>query len=119
MASPQQMWKVAHFQDCANPFAQGNAVVTALAGLFQRFLEEGAAAEQATLGGPGQLLGSRAVVAPTALREALHALDEGAFSVGEMSDAAEVLTAIYESLRQVRLAVLRVSNVFFRVPPQQ
>ena len=59
----------------------------ALADLFGRF--EGAAGAR------------RAVVAPTALREALHAHDPAAFSLGEMSDAAEVLTALYDSLRQV------------------
>lgn len=69
---------------------QGNAVVAALADLFGQF--EGAG-------------GARAVVAPTALREALHAHDPAAFSLGEMSDAAEVLTAIYDSLRQARPAL--------------
>jgi hypothetical protein len=73
--------------------AQGNAVVAALAGLFARFQAEG---------NGQQAPGGRAVVAPTALREALHALDPAAFSLGEMSDAAEVLTAIYDSLRQAR-----------------
>ena len=73
--------------------AQGNAVVAALAGLFRRFEAEG---------NGQQAPGGRAVVAPTALREALHALDAAAFSLGEMSDAAEVLTALYDSLRKVR-----------------
>lgn len=77
--------------------AQGDAVVAALAGLFRRFEAEG---------NGQQAPGSRAVVAPTALREALHALDAAAFRLGEMSDAAEVLTAIYDSLRRVRARAL-------------
>jgi hypothetical protein len=62
--------------------AQANAVVRELARLFKAFAREEAvrASQQAA---PDQA-GARQVVDPSALREALHALNPKAFSIGSL-----------------------------------
>ncbi|KAK9830629.1 hypothetical protein WJX81_006901 [Elliptochloris bilobata] len=87
---------------------QGNAVTAGLAVLFKSFADVAAARELAE---PG-VEQPRHVVAPTALREALAELNALLFNVGEMSDAAEVLGAIYDSLRTIPGGGELVDSVF-------
>lgn len=92
----QCLWHVDGFKRQISVWQAGvlqrHPVAAALLGLFQS-LETAEKDWQ-----PGQ---ARQVVNPTELREALDALPGAAFRLGEMSDAAELLAAIYECLREV------------------
>ncbi|GAB4821091.1 hypothetical protein N2152v2_008137 [Parachlorella kessleri] len=69
---------------------QGDAVVSALHGLFAQ-LESQEQEQHAAQQAPHA---QRSVVNPNPLREALSALPQGLFTVGEMSDAGEVLLTL-------------------------
>eukprot|EP00887_Chlorella_sp_A99_P005120 scaffold25.g5120.t1 len=74
-------------------------VVAALHHLFSQFAAQQAARRQA--GADAAKRGSstqRTVLNPTQLREALAALPNAQFQVGEMSDAGEVLLTLYERI---------------------
>ncbi|KAK9830628.1 hypothetical protein WJX81_006901 [Elliptochloris bilobata] len=104
----QCLWHCAAFKDGLlrrpEDALQGNAVTAGLLELFRAF-----AAQDAERGRPD---GRRLVVDPTPLREALAAYNAAAFRIGEMSDAAEVLGEIYDSLRAVQGGGELVDAVF-------
>ncbi|KAL3144125.1 hypothetical protein ABBQ32_003915 [Trebouxia sp. C0010 RCD-2024] len=89
----QCMWHCRVFRQSVmdwHPAAyQDNDVVRALIGLFKAF------ADRERSRAPSQ------AVDPTQLREALGNLEGDKFRVGQMGDAAEVLTALYEKLAVV------------------
>ncbi|CAL8470323.1 g9865 [Coccomyxa elongata] len=84
---------------------EGVPVVRELLGLFRAFAREEAQRSNPEAHRP-------ATIAPNALREALHDLNADLFSVGEMSDAAEVLNAVYDSLGEVPGGPELVDSVF-------
>ncbi|BDA44359.1 probable inactive ubiquitin carboxyl-terminal hydrolase 54 at C-terminar half [Coccomyxa sp. Obi] len=102
----QSLWNCRHFRapfkaaSSAFSSPQSNAVAAAFADLFATFEAE------------EQQVSSHSVVAPTRLREALDALNPQHFQIGEMSDAAEVLGAIYDSLAEVPVGKQLVEAVF-------
>ena len=75
--------------------AAADPVVAALSDLFRIFETEASETDEACAAV------SQPVVDPTALREALSALPGRLFQVGEMSDAGEVLLAIYDCIAGV------------------
>ncbi|KAK9809137.1 hypothetical protein WJX72_009962 [[Myrmecia] bisecta] len=96
----QCLWHCSDFRDrlmhWEPQLVQADRVVAALVELFQAFAEtEGERLR------PNRLHMVHQVVAPTALREALSVLPGQNFRLGEMSDAAEVLGALYESIKGV------------------